>query len=131
MKKIIYNLINESLKRADVYQQNGSIWLVFTDRKEWVLELKTNGNLWYNYNIFKNMFNYVSLDIIKNQHYITEWVEDFIRDGVIHTNAESTNYEKKVDHIIKSEVKYTLRAPNEFIDIDCLDYIIQNGTKHL
>ena len=81
MKKIVNKIINESVKDADIYYSNGSTWIIFTDNKQWVIELTENKTLWYNYNFFKNAFVYVSMDVVENQHYITKWVEDNIING--------------------------------------------------
>ena len=82
MKKIIYGLINNAIESADVYHYKESLWIIFTDKVEWVLELDKNGKLWYNYYFFENLYKYISMDVIENQHYITEWVEDSILNGV-------------------------------------------------
>ena len=54
---IVKKLINIYVKDADVYVNNGSLWLIFTEEKKWVIELDNAGNLWYNYHFFYNIFN--------------------------------------------------------------------------
>jgi hypothetical protein len=97
MEKIINTLINSSVQGVDTYTHNNSTWLIFTESKQWVIELTGYQTLWYNYNFFKNIFAYVSLDAVQNQHLITKWVEDnvinvgkdiiedIIEDGIIET----------------------------------------------
>ena len=85
MKKIVNCLINEAVEKVDQYDNDGSIWLIFTEDKRWVIELTKDGTLWYNYRFFKDLFSYVSMDVVKNQNYITEWVEDTIINGVKET----------------------------------------------
>ena len=68
-------IIDDSTQGVDVYHNNGSMWLIFTDSKKWVIELTKEGTLWYNYYFFKDCYKYLSLDVVENQHYITEWVE--------------------------------------------------------
>lgn len=87
MDKIVNKLINESVKGVDTYTHNGSTWLIFTDTKEWVIELTESKTLWYNYNFFNGMFSYVSMDVVENQHYITKWAEDNIIGGVKYTSV--------------------------------------------
>ena len=55
-----------------MYHHNGHTWLIFTESKEWVIDLTENKTLWYNYNFFRNLFDYVSMDVVDNQHYITK-----------------------------------------------------------
>jgi hypothetical protein len=85
MNKIINKLISENVRGADTYYYNGSFWLIFTDRLEWIVELKDSGVLLYNFEFFHNLYQYVSLDVVKNQHYITEWFENVIQKEVNET----------------------------------------------
>jgi hypothetical protein len=77
MKKLIFSTIEKFIKGVDTYNNNGSVWLIFTDEKKWVIELTKEGTLWYNYYFFQDIFKYFSLDVVENQRYITEWVENY------------------------------------------------------
>ena len=57
MKKIVNKLIDECVVGVDTYTHNGSTWLIFTESKQWVIELTESKTLWYNYNFFNNIFN--------------------------------------------------------------------------
>lgn len=129
MDKIVNKLINESVKGVDTYTHNGSTWLIFTDTKEWVIELTESKTLWYNYNFFNGMFSYVSMDVVENQHYITKWAEDNIIGGVKYTSV--------LTHIDFGELEDTLVngvKENSFTyvgkQIGC-DDAIQNGVKEI
>jgi len=93
MEKIVKKLIDESICDADSYFHNGNILVIYTEKKEWVFELKKNGDLWYNYYFFKDLFSYLSMDVVENQHYITKYVEDALQNGVKNTltDFEETN----------------------------------------
>ena len=52
MEKIVNRLINDAVVGVDKYTNNGSTWLIFTETKQWVIELTKEGTLWYNYNYF-------------------------------------------------------------------------------
>jgi hypothetical protein len=106
-KKILFELINRSVKGADLYEHEDSIWLIFTDNKEWVIKLNKNNVLLYNYNFFNSIFKYLSLNVIKNQHYITEWVEDTFKYGVKYTPRMNYIYSLEVEDTIKNGVRYT------------------------
>jgi hypothetical protein len=128
MDKVVNKLIDESVKGVDTYSHNGSTWLIFTESKQWVIELTESKTLWYNYNFFKNIFNYTSMDVVENQSYITQWVEDNIINGVKHTNSFDNPSLVDVGYTIKNGVK-----ENSFTyvgkQIGC-DDAIQNGVKY-
>jgi hypothetical protein len=105
LKKILFATIDYHTKGVDTYYNGGSMWLIFTDRKKWVIELTKDGTLWYNHYFFNDCFKYLSLDAVENQHYITKWVEDIIQNGV------------------RSTLKYRYPTPTT------LESIIQNGVK--
>ena len=121
MKEIIKYTINQKVKGVDTYYNNGSIWLIFTDDKKWVIELTKDGTLWYNFYFFQDCFKYLSLDVVENQHYITEWVEDIIQNGVRSTQTRKHYYNKSVDGIAQNGV---------WLDsAQLVEDTIQNGIK--
>ena len=97
MKETIFKIFDTFTEGVDTYYHNGSMWLIFTDEQKWVIELAQDGILWYNYYFFQNCFKYVSLDVVENQHYITEWVETIIQNGVKRT--ELGGKDRKIDEI--------------------------------
>ena len=132
MEKIVYKLLNEFTKGVDTYTHHGSTWLIFTDTKQWVIELTKDNTLWYNYNFFNGMFSYASMEVVENQHYITKWVEDNIINGVNHTSQSIPRQRPSVDEVIKDGVKeissnvmifQTMKVEDE------IDDTIQNGVK--
>jgi len=127
MKKIVNKLIDECVVGVDTYTHNGSTWLIFTESKQWVIELTESKTLWYNYNFFKGMFAYTSMDVVENQHYITQWVEDNIINKVKDTILEQNITEGEVEGIIEMAVK-----ENSFsfvrMKVDC-ENVIENGVK--
>ena len=126
MEKIINRLIDDAVVNVDKYINNGSTWLIFTESKQWVIELTKDGTLWYNYNFFNNLFVYTSMDVIENQHYITKWVEDHIINGVKDTQDGFSLHEYRAEEIIQNGVKHTMWSN----DYDDVEDTIQNGIKH-
>ena len=125
MVKIIHKLINEFTEGVDTYTHNNSTWLIFTESKQWVIELTDTKTLWYNYNFFKSIFAYASLDCVQNQHLITKWVEDNITNKVNHTEDMVTNI--FVDDTLENGVKKTKMA---YMKTDwSIDDTLQNGLK--
>ena len=85
IETLIKKMIDIHIKDADVYVNKGSLWLIFTEEKKWVIELDIDGILWYNYNFFSKIFRLISMNVADNEHYITRWVEDTIQNGVKRT----------------------------------------------
>jgi hypothetical protein len=129
MEKIINLLINNWTKGVDTYTHNGSTWLIFSESKQWVIELTESKTLWYNYNFFKELFSLTSMDVVDNQHYITKWVEDNLINKVKDTILEKNITEGEVEGIIEMAVK-----ENSFsfvrMKVDC-ENVIENGVKEI
>ncbi len=127
MKDILFKIIDKFTEGVDTYHNHGSMWLIFTDEKKWVIELTKEGTLWYNFYFFQDCFKYVSLDVVENQHYITEWVESIIQNGVRSTNDGYDLFHPSVESIIQNGVKHT-----DGCQIGTSNFIedaIQNGVK--
>ena len=127
MEKIIHSLISNWIKGVDTYTHNGSTWLIFTDSKKWVIELTESKTLWYNYNFFKQIFEFTSLDVVDNQHYITKWVEDNIINGVKYTSVLTHIDFGELEDTLQNGVKHT--QDNPFSMITNVENTIQNGVK--
>jgi hypothetical protein len=127
MEKMIFDIINEAVEGVDLYEDKGSLWLIFTDNKEWVIKLNKKGVLWYNYYFFNSIFKYLSLDVVENQHYITEWVEDTIKNGVKYTWRWKSKKNPYVEDTIKNGVKHALADGRTYAHH--VEDTIQNGTK--
>jgi hypothetical protein len=137
-KEFLFEIINDVINGMDVYNHNGSLWLIKTEDSKWAIEFTKDKTLWYNYNLFKNLFKAISLNISENQKYVTEWfesrflkpevVEDTIQNGVKHTFSFFYTNVFRVEDTIQNGVKHT----------DCYDGrrstkvedTIQNGVKH-
>jgi hypothetical protein len=120
-KEILNKLFDAYTKDVELYRNGGSIWLIFTENKKWVIELTKEETLWYNYRFFNNIFRMLSLDLINNQDYITEWVEETIINGVKRVPSEGRRGEQM------GRVKDTKKGHN--IHINSVGDAIQNGIK--
>jgi len=129
MEKIINRLIDEAVVNVDKYVNNNSTWLIFTESKQWVIELTKEGTLWYNYNFFKNLFVYMSMDVVENQHYITKWVEDNIINGVKHLRHRKGADDSRAENIIQNGVKEAKPMEGWVNSQKIVDKTIQNGVK--
>ena len=112
MEKIVNRLINDAVKGVDTYKNSGSTWLIFTENKQWVIELTKEGVLWYNYNFFNNLFKYVSMEVTDNQHYITNWVENNVVKKVKRTRDANNFAMSVIEETIQNGVKHTRGSVN-------------------
>lgn len=146
LKKILFATIDYHTKGVDTYHNNGSMWLIFTDEKKWVIELTKEGTLWYNHYFFNDCFKYLSLDAVENQHYITKWVEDIIQNGVKNTGRRGVPPPPLVENIIQNGLKHTepggylgsiemkgkivhqLESPKQYEEVED---VIENGIKEV
>ena len=130
MEKIINRLIDEAVVDVDKYVNNNSTWLIFTESKQWVIELTKDGTLWYNYNFFKNLFVYMSMDVVENQQYITKWVEDNIINGVKINYTDLLRKNFCVENTLQNGVKEAKPMEEWVNSKKIVDKTIQNGVKH-
>jgi hypothetical protein len=127
MEKIIHSLISNWIKGVDTYTHNGSTWLIFTDSRKWVVELTESKTLWYNYNFFKQIFEFTSLDVVGNQQYITKWVEDNVINKVsdIHFR-DARDRKQQFEDTLENGVRHT----EDMITNLFVEDTLQNGVKH-
>jgi hypothetical protein len=70
LKKLLFDIINKLSKDADVYHHNGSLWLIHTENRKWIVEFTRERTLWFNYNFFRSAFKFVSLDINDKNEFV-------------------------------------------------------------
>ena len=75
LKKSILKYIDIMVKDCLLYKMDDEVWLIKSNKKEWVITIHGD-YLWFNYDIFKNVFNFFNLDIVKYKDVIKSWVED-------------------------------------------------------
>ncbi len=151
-RKILHTAFDKHTENVDNYNHNGSTWLIFTDEKKWVIELTKEGTLWYNYYFFQNIMKLLSLEVVENQHYITEWVEDNIISKVKKTRRNGDSMNTEAEDAIEDGVKQTKRSyegsrkqrtkdtiqngvkstkGEYYKEIQKVEYTIQNGVKEI
>lgn len=124
---LIEKIIDNKVKGADTYINKGSRWLIFTDKKKWIFELTKEGTLWYNYYFFEKIFKLISLEVVENQHHITKWAENFIQNGVKHTDGCQIGTSTSIEDAIQNGVKETWHGIREAVRE--VENTIQNGVK--
>ena len=127
IETLIKKMIDIHVKGVDSYVNDGSLWLIFTEEKKWVIELNKNGNLWYNYNFFSKIFKLISMNVVDNEHYITRWVEDTIQNGVKDALGLDMGFLNDVEDTIQNGVK---DARWHVLDVkQNVEDALQNGVK--
>ena len=130
LKKLLFGIINKLSKDADVYHHNGSLWLIHTEDRKWIVEYTKQRTLWFNYNFFRSAFKFVSLDINDKNEYVTEWFElRFLnKPKVEDTHLAMNNYSEDIVDAIENGVKDTSEV--KFPLVFRVEDTIQNGVKH-
>ena len=129
-KEVLFEIIDDVTNGMDIYNHNGSLWIINTKELKWVVEFTNDKTLWYNYNLFKNLFKAISLDVSENQKYITEWFESrFLNVYTVKTTVDPFfDQDQYVEDTIQNGVKYTKNQ--KLNDLSVVEDTIQNGVKH-
>ena len=115
LEKILFDMFDDDTQGVDVYNHNGSMWIIFTDEMRWVLEFTKDRTLYYNYTFFRNEMEMLSLDCVENKYLIQKWFES----RFLNINT--------VEYTIQNGVKYT--EENCFLHLKPVKDAIQNGVK--
>ena len=128
-KEVLFEIIDDVTNGMDIYNHNGSLWIINTKELKWVVEFTNDKTLWYNYNLFKNLFKAISLDVSENQKYITEWFESkFLNVYTVKTTVDPFfDQDQYVEDTIQNGVKDTKEF--KWLQIDDVEDTIQNGVK--
>lgn len=77
MEKIIHKLIDVSTEGSEFYSYKDSIWLVLSEKNEWIFDYyEKTEYLWFNYSFFNNLFRYLDLELEDNSIYVRSWIEN-------------------------------------------------------
>ena len=137
LEKLLFDMFDDDIQGVDIYNHNGSLWIIFTDEMRWVLEFTKDRTLYYNYTFFRNEMEMLSLDCVENKYLIQKWfesrflnintVEVAIQNGVKYTEENCFLHLKPVKDTIQNGVKYT-HPWNPAVQ-RMVEYTIQNGVK--
>ncbi len=126
LAKLIFREFDDSIKGTDIYNHDGSMWLIFTEERKWVVEFTNQKTLWYNYKHFTDILVLFGMELTEGAEYIKKWYEDKFIFNVV-KNDEAWLSHTIVDNVINNGVKETISNvhpyPKEVRDI------IQNGVK--
>jgi hypothetical protein len=125
LSKLIFQEFDDSIKGTDIYNHDGSMWLIFTEERKWVVEFTKTKTLWYNYKHFNDTLILFGMELSKGAEYIKKWYENRFIFGVIKQNVSTLLY---VDDVIDNGVKNTDGSHSNYRL--CVENTIQNGVKH-
>ena len=124
LAKLIFEEFENSIKGTDIYNHEGSMWLIFTEERKWVVEFTNQKTLWYNYKHFTDILVLFGMEVSDGAEYIKKWYEDkFIFN--VGKNSERYINESLVDNIIDKGVKQTELSKRDFFPKD----VLQNSVK--
>ena len=151
LDKLIFGMFDQMIEGVDQYNHSGSLWLIFTDEKQWVVEYTVGGTLWYNYKLFKYEMEFLGMDCVENKEYITRWFEDrflnkpkvgdtwFKRsdtsnkiNDTIENGVKRTSFSKiRMDMVVKDTIQNGVKIDTEPTDgyIHRVEDTIENGVK--
>ena len=127
LAKLIFREFEDSIKGTDIYNHEGSMWLIFTEERKWVVEFTKQKTLWYNYKHFNDILMLFGMELNEGAEYIKKWYEDKFIFNVV-KNDEAWLSHTIVDNVIDNGVKDTTTSSAN-IRIRVKD-TIQNGAKH-
>ena len=138
LEKLLFGMFDDDTQGVDVYNHNGSMWIIFTDEMRWVLEFTKDRTLYYNYPFFRDKMEMLSLDCVENKDLIRKWfesrflnintVEVAIQNGAKHTQEMFFQLQKDVKVAIQNGVKYT--SFRTLWKDSPVEVTIQNGVKY-
>ena len=139
LEKLLFDMFDDDIQGVDIYNHNGSLWIIFTDEMRWVLEFTKDRTLYYNYTFFRNEMEMLSLDCVENKYLIQKWfesrflnintVEYTIQNGVKYTHPWNPAVQRMVEYTIQNGVKDTFAGrPQQCVIIEDT---IQNGVKKI
>jgi hypothetical protein len=78
-----------------------SIWLIKPETKEWMLELKKSGDLWYNYETYDTFSRYLNMEKSDFEPFIKIWVEDVLKREIDSINNQWGGHTFRVEDVLE------------------------------
>ncbi len=69
LAKLIFREFDDSIKGTDIYNHDGSMWLIFTEERKWVVEFTNQKTLWYNYKHFTDILVLFGMELTEGAEY--------------------------------------------------------------
>jgi hypothetical protein len=127
IKTVLFKMIDRQLNGVDVYYHQNNLWFIFTERKEWVFRINKLSGLVYSYFFFKRIFQWLSMDVVVKQDYISEYVENIIQNGIRDAAPLRARPQSSVENIIQNGIRHTDNRTS--LSSQIVENIIQNGAR--
>ena len=130
IKRLLYSEFDKSIEGADIYEQLGCKWIIFTNERKWIVEFTKERILWFNYRHFNDIVVLFGMDCYEGSDYIKEWFETrfILIEDIKKIFPNCNSYPKGVIDTIQNGVKETVVG--EFMSNSIVEEAIQNGVKH-
>ena len=123
LTKLIFQEFDDSIRGTDIYNHDGTMWLIFTEERKWVVEFTKQKTLWYNYKHFNDILILFGMELSEGDDYIKKWYEDkFISEDIIEDTIQ--NGVKNVQEIYENSLNSVL------FEINCKK-AIKKGVKYV
>ena len=129
LAKLLFEEFEDSIKGTDIYNHEGSMWLIFTEERKWVVEFTNQKTLWYNYKHFTDILVLFGMELTEGDEYIKKWYEDkfIFKPKIVDDSIKERLF--FVEDTIENGVKNT--ELKMFLWREVVEDIIQNGVKDL
>ena len=127
IEKLLFKTFDEDIKGADIYNNDGSMWIIFTEKRKWIVEFTKAGTLWYNYRHFTDILIYFGMELDEGAEYIKKWYEErfLFKPKIVEDSIKERLF--FVEDTIDNGVKNASAA--ELFEMDIVEDTIQNGIK--
>ena len=127
---MILQEFDDSIKGVDIYNHDGSMWLIFTEERKWVVEFTKQKTLWYNYKHFNDILILFGMEVSDGAEYIKKWYEDkfIFNQGVKEIDDSKLDRPFFVEDVIDNGVKNSQSFDGESLKL--VNKIIDDGVKH-
>ena len=76
LKKLINKVLNNSIEGFVCYEYKESYWIINPETGHWVVKVSYSGYTFFNYFFFHRIFFYMSLDVMGNKKFISNWIRE-------------------------------------------------------
>ena len=130
LEKLIFGIFDDASQGVDIYNHNGSLWLIITNEMRWIVEYTKDQTLWYNYNFFKGEMDLIGLNCVEDKVLIKKWFESrFLGIPKVEDLCEPFfDQDQYVQDTIQNGVKDTMKWLN--LNITKIKDTIENGVRH-
>jgi hypothetical protein len=137
LEKLLFGVFDDTIRGVDIYNHNGTMWLIFTDQMKWVVEYTKDQTLWYNYHLFEQEMGFVGLNCLDHKEIIRKWFESrFLKQLELVKFIQNPILPKEfdVEEVIQNgtpmgEIKYV--RPHWSLEESSIEEVIQSGVKEI